>query len=98
MLAEEVEGTLLGREIETMRHVPYFRFEVLTSLLAIPYLVHLLESLLHSRHREQLILRTIDKEHRLRTCHTRYVRIIEPATKPRKTVVKAAILRSTIVE
>ena len=56
------------------------------------------ESLLHTSYGEELVLRTVDEEHGLRTCHAGDVWIVHPAAQTREAVGKAAVLRALVVE
>ena len=56
MLLEELEDALLCFEGAAVGHVPQLGFDIAARSLALPSVVHRLESLLHTGHGEEFIL------------------------------------------
>ena len=76
MLVKKLHYTLLRLDAARMRYWPQFGFEVLPCFLTVPYIMHYLERLFYARHLEQLVLRTVYKQSRLRACQAGYVGIV----------------------
>ena len=98
MPVEEFEDALLYGLAATVGNVPQLGLQLVAGTLAVPSVVYNLEGLLHASHGEELVLRAVDEEHRLRTGQAGYVRIVQPTAQTRETVGKAAVLRAAVLE
>ena len=78
-----------------MRDFPKLRIQQIINSLTLPNLVHFGESILYTRHREELIFCAIDEKHRLRTGEGGDVRIVKILAKTRNAIRKTAILLSS---
>ena len=95
ILIQELQDFRLCLDATRMRDVPDFGIEPFVSLLAPPHLMHLSESILYARHREEMVFRAIDEEHWLRTGEGGDMRIVEILAKTGDAIRKTAILLSS---
>ena len=96
VLIQELQDFRLCFDATRMRDVPDFGIEPFVSLLTSPHLVHLSESVLYAWYREELVLRSIDEEHWLRTGEGGNVGIVEILAKTWDAVGETTILFSAI--
>ena len=96
VLIQELQDFRLCLDATRMRDVPDFGIKSFVCLLAPPHLVHLSESILYARYREELVLRSIDEEHWLRTGEGGNVGIVEILAKTWDAVGETTILFSAI--
>ena len=80
VLVKELENLLLYAKSAGMRHVPKFGGKERACMLAVPYSMHLLESLLDSGDGEKMVKGATNKERRMRTSQGGDVRIVEVLT------------------
>ena len=96
ILIQELQDFRLCLDATRMRDVPDFGIKSFVCLLAPPHLVHLPESILYARYREEVVFRAIDEEHRFRTGERGNVRIVKILAKTGDAVGETTILFSTI--